>query len=64
MRPISLVLENKGFEDIARRGSGNGALLDGGIGGNGLVSLRGRYDEPDDVSDIYWIDSAVIDAVN
>jgi hypothetical protein len=52
-RPRHLGAEvNSGFDETCPSLSADGKYL-----------FFSRYDEPDDVSDIYWIDSAVIDAV-
>jgi Tol biopolymer transport system component len=52
-RPLHLGAEvNSGFDETCPSLSADGRYL-----------FFSRYDEPDDVSDIYWIDSAVIDAV-
>jgi len=52
-RPRHLGAEvNSGFDETCPSLSADGRYL-----------FFSRYDEPDDVSDIYWIDSAVIDAV-
>ncbi len=52
-RPRHLGAEvNSGFDETCPSLSADGRYL-----------FFSRYDEPDEVSDIYWIDSAVIDAV-
>ena len=52
-RPRNLGAEvNSGFDETCPSLSADGRYL-----------FFSRYDEPDEVSDIYWIDSAVIDAV-